>query len=177
MITLGTAVCALGSAMAKPIHQELGYVVAATAIGGYLLIALLSAGLREKQAFSRRITTGYIAAGSMMVCYTIFMAIQSNSFEMPVVSLLAGLLGLFWGSWYLTIAFTFPPASPQAVGLCALAAANSSFGVILGTRAELSKLTTVTVSGCFAILLGIQIYLTAVMFHHELMREKVFDRR
>ena len=65
MIVLGTAVCALGSLMAKPIHEELGYVVAGTAIGAYLLIALLSSGLRA----SRRIATAYIAVGSVMVCY------------------------------------------------------------------------------------------------------------
>jgi hypothetical protein len=176
MITLGTAVCALGSVMAKPIHQGLGYLIAATAIGTCLLIALLSTGLWRRPESSRRIATAYIAVGSAMACYAIFMEIQLNSPDIAVVSLLAGLLGLFWGSWYLTTAFTFPPSSSQAMGLSIVAAANSSFGVILGTRTELSKLTTVTVSGCYVILLGVQIYLTAVMFHREMVREKVFDR-
>jgi len=156
--------------MAKPIHQDLGYIIAALIIGGYLLIALLSAGLRPP----RRIATAYIGVGLIMVSYALVSAIQSKPLEL--VGLLAGLLSLFWGAWYLSIAFTFLPTSPQAVGLCALAAANSSLGVILGTRTEVSKLSTVTVCGCYTILLGIQIYLTAAMLHRELMREKVPDR-
>ena len=176
MIALGTAVCGLGSVMAKPIHQGLGYLIAATGIGTYLLIASLSARRWRKPEFSRRLAITYIAAGSAMVCYAIFIPIQSNSRDIPVVSLLAGLLGLFWGYRYLTIAFTFLPTSPQAMGLCALAAANSSCGAILGTQAELSKLTTVTVSGCYAILLGVQIYITAAMFLREPTHEKVLDQ-
>jgi drug/metabolite transporter (DMT)-like permease len=111
-----------------------------------------------------------------MVCYAIFIAIQSNSLDVPVVSLLAGLLGLFWGCWYLRIAFIFHPTSPQAIGLCALAAVNSSFGMIIGTQTGLSKLASVTVSGCYTILLGVQIYITGVMFHREPTHEKVLDQ-
>jgi hypothetical protein len=176
MIALGTAVCALGSLMAQPIRRELGHLIASTAIGTYLLIALLSAGLREKQVFSQRITAAYFAVGSGMVCYAILVAIQSNSLDEPLVSLIVGLLGLFWASWYLRIAFTFSAVSPQAIGLCALAAVNSSLSVTIGTRTELSKLTSVTVSGCYTILLGVQIYITAVVFHSVLEREKVVDQ-
>ena len=176
MIALGTAVCALGNLMATPIHQEPGHLIAATAVGTYLLISLLSAGLRGKQVFSRRITTAYFAVGLGMVCHAIFVAIQSDSMDVPVVSLLVGLLGLLWASRYLATAFTFSATSSQAIGLCALAAVNSSFGVIIGTRTEPSKLTGVTVSGCYMIILGVQIYVTAVMFHRELAREKVLDQ-
>src|SRR5437660_12578393 len=169
MIALGTAVCATGSLMARPIRAPLGYIVAAALIGVCLLMSYVCFGVRHKRAMPWRVIAAYIAVGSLMVCYTVFSAIYWGWLEAPVVGLFAGLLALLWAGWFVALAFTFPPASPQAIGLCALAAANSSFGFILASRTGLTRLTAVTAAGCYTILLGVEIYLTAVMLHREVM--------
>lgn len=177
MICLGTAVCALGSLMGKPIRAQLGYIIAGTVIAACLLVVLITLGRRETQAFPQRMATAFVAVGFLMVCSMLFSIIQSGSFDIPIVGVLACLLGLFWSSWYVSLAFKFPPSSPQAVGLCSLAAANSSFGVILATRTSYGKLSIVIASGCYIIVVGVQIYLTAALLYWELMRAKVPDQR
>jgi hypothetical protein len=177
MIVLGTAICGLGSLMVRPIHEQLGYVGAAMLLSAELLISLLTMGLRGIGRLPRRVTTAYIAIGLLMVCYVAISAVQGGSFEMPLVGLLGGLVALYWASRYIALASSFPAYSPQAIGLCALAAANSSFGVILATRTGLGKMGVVTMAGCYLILLGVQIYLTAVVLHREGFRERAFERQ
>lgn len=176
LICLGTAVCALGSFMAKPFGAQLGYTFAGAAIGVCLLIVLVTLGRREMQTIPQRITGVFLAVGALMVCFVAFSAIQTGSFAIPVVGVLACLLGLFWSSWYVSFSFTFPPRSPQAIGLCSLAAANSSLGIILATRTDYGKLSMVVTAGCYMIVLGVQVYLLAAFLYRELVRAKVFDR-
>jgi hypothetical protein len=177
MIALGTVVSALGSVMAAPIHEQLGFVLAAMLLGAGLLVALLTMGFRGMRALPRPVTAAYMAAGLLMVCYAAYSAIQGESLEIPLVGLLAGLIGLHWASSFLALASTYKGFSPQAIGLCALAAANSSLGVILATRIGISKLGAVTMAGCYVIFLGVQVYLAAVVLYREVMREGVFERQ
>jgi len=177
MIALGTSVCALGSLMVRPAHEQLGYVFAAMILGAGLLTALLSPGIRGMRILSRGVTAAFIAIGLLMVCYATFSTIQGGSQEMPLVGLLACLLGLYWASRYIAFASAFSARSPQAIGLCALAAANSSLGVILATRTGVSKLGVVTMAGCYVIVLGVQVYLAAVVLYREFMRESMLGRR
>ena len=176
MICAGTAVCGFGSLMAKPAFQQAGYIAAAFLIAVCLLSALLTSGFGSKNAVSRPMAFGYLAASLLIVCYTAVSAIQSSKWEIPAVGILAGLLGLFWAAWLMTLAFGFQPRTPQAVGLCALAAANSSFSLLIGTRIDAEKLGSVALAGGYLIVLGIQIYLTAILLHREIMRERAFGR-
>lgn len=177
MIASGTAVCATGSLMAKPVRMELGYSVAGAFIAACLLIALASFGIRHKKAIPVGVLAAYIAMGALMVSYTAFSAIYLGWPETSVVGLFAGLLAMLWAAWFVTVAFNFPPRSPQGIGLCALAAANSSFGLILCTRTGLTRFSVVTAAGCYTILLGVQVYMAAVLLHRELARERAFDRQ
>ena len=167
MICVGTTVCGLGSLMVKPAYQQTGYIVAALLIAGCLLSALLSLRFGSNRTLSRPVAIGYFATSSLMVCYMAVSALQSSSWEIPAVGVLAGLLGLFRAAWLMTLAFTFQPRTPQPVGLCALAAAHSSFSFILGTRIETGKLGIVALAGCYLIVLGIQTYLAAVILHQR----------
>lgn len=176
LICLGTAVCALGSLMAKPVRAQLGYVIACAAIATYLLVVLAVFGRQETKAIPQRIFTVFLAVGSVMVCFMALSAIQTGLFDIPVVGVLSCLLGLFWSSWYISLALKFPSRSPQAVGLCSLAAANSSLGIILATRTGSGKLSVVVAAGCYIIVLGVQVYLSAALLYRELVRAKVFDR-
>jgi hypothetical protein len=164
--------------MVKPAYEQTGYLITSLVIGACLLVALLSPRLAAKQGLSRSrsIAITYIAVSSMMVCYVAVSTLQSGSRELPVVSTLAGLLGLFWAARFVTLAFKFQPRTPQALGLCALAAANSSFAIMLGLRVEPGKIGNVVLAGCYVIILGVQIYLTAVMLHRELILKRAFNR-
>jgi len=177
MIALGTAVCALGSVMAKPIREQTGYFSAALLLSAGLVAATLTPGLRGIQALPRRLAVAYVAVGLLMVCYVAGSAFRAGLLEMSLVGLLAAFLAAYWASRYITLASTFQPYSAKAIGLCALAAANSSLGIVLATQTGLSRLGIVTMAGCYVIALGVQTYLTAVLLHRELMREAAFDRR
>jgi hypothetical protein len=171
IIALGTLVCALGSLMARPVHEQLGYVLAAAATAACLLIAFVSFGIRQARPVPQRLIRAYFAAGiASIVCCMAFWLIQPGNIEVRAVGILAGLLGLFWGSCYMRLAFYFQPRSFQARTLSILAAMTSCFGIIVATRTGLSKLGAVTTVGCYMIMLGVQIYLTAAFLHREAAR-------
>ena len=168
MIALGTMVCALGSLMARPAHEQLGYILAAALTAVCLLIAFVSFGIRQTGPVPRSLITAYFGAGiASIACCMTFWLIQPGSIDLYVVGILAGLLGLFWGSCYMRLAFYFPPKSVQASTLSILAAISSSFGIIVATRTGLSRLGVVTADGCYMIILGVQVYLTSAYLHRQ----------
>jgi hypothetical protein len=176
MIGLGTALCALGSLMARPMREQIGYALAAALTAICLLIACISLGIRENRIIPQRLAAIYLMAGaSSIVCCLVFWLIQSASIDLRVLGVLAGLVGLFWGFCYMRLAFQFQTSSIKAPILCAMAATTSSIGIILATRSGLSKLSSVTSVGCYMTLLGVQIYLTAAFLHREYVEARVID--
>src|SRR5215472_10636547 len=127
IISLGTLVCALGSLMARPVHEQLGYILAAGVTGVCLLVAFLSFGVRRTGPVPQRLVVAYFGAGiASIACCVTFWLIQPWSIDLRVIGILAGLLGLFWGSCYMRLAFYFQPKSIQAGTLSILAAITSS---------------------------------------------------
>jgi hypothetical protein len=177
MIGFGTGLCALGSLMAKPANEQLGYVLAAALTVLCLLISI-SLGLRGNETMPQRLTVAYLMAGaSSIACCLILWLIQSAAVDLRILGILAGILGLLWGSWYLRLAFHFQSNSIKAFILCSLAATTSSFGIIIATRSGLSKLAIVTLVGCYMIVLGVQVYLTAAFLHLEYARARVLEQQ
>jgi hypothetical protein len=177
MISLGTALCALGSLMARPIREQLGYVLAEVLTALFLLIVCVSLGIQENRTIPRRLMSIYLLAGaSSIVCCLTFWLLQSASMDIRLLGILAGLHGLLWGWWYMRAAFRFQSNPIKALVLCVLAATTSSCGIILATRSGLSKLSTVTAVGCYMIILGIQIFITAAFLHYEQARVRVIDQ-
>ena len=171
MIALGTVVCALGSLMARPVNEQLGYILAAAVTTACLLIAFVSFGIRQARPVPQRLIRAYFGAGiASIVCCMAFWLLQPGSIDIRVVGIIAGVLGLFWGSCYMRLAFYFQPKSIQARMLSILAAMASSIGIIVATRTGLSKLGAVTTVGCYMIMLGVQIYLTSAFLHREAAR-------
>lgn len=170
-IVLGTLVCALGSLMARPVNEQLGYILASAVTAICLAIAFVSFGIRQARPVPQRLIRSYFAAGiASMVCCMAFWLIQPGSIDIRVVGVIAGLLGLFWGSCYMRLAFYFQPKSYQARTMSILAAMTSCFGIIIATHTGLSKLGAVTADGCYMIMLGVQVYLTAAFLHREAAR-------
>ena len=178
LIGLGTAMCALGSFMAKPTHEQLGYVLAEVLATLCLLIVGFSAGIPENPMPPRRPGTVYLAAGaSSLLCCLIFWLIQSASIDLRLLGILAGLHGLFWGTWYMRLAFQFQSNSIKQLTLAALAATTSSLGIILATRPGLSKLGSVTTVGCYMIILGLQLYLTSAFLYRDFAKATIRNEK
>ncbi len=174
MIGLGTALCALGSLMAKPMNEQLGYLLAEVLTALCLLLVCAFVGMRENNAPPQRLSAIYLAAGvASIVCCLIFWLVQSASADLRWLGILAGLHGLVWGAWYLRLAFQFRSNSIKQLMLVATAATTSSLGIILATRPGLSKLGSVTAVGCYMIVLGMQLYLTSAFLYREYARATV----
>jgi uncharacterized membrane protein HdeD (DUF308 family) len=105
----------------------------------------------------------------------IFWLLQSASVDLRLLGILAGLHGLFWGTWYMRLAFQFQSNSIKQLTLAALGATTSSLGIILATRPGLSKLSSVTVVGCYMIILGLQLYLTSAFLYREFAKATILN--
>jgi hypothetical protein len=177
MIGLGTALCALGSLMAKPINERLGYLLAELLTALCLVLVCVTAGIRENHALPQRLGAIYLAAGAAsIVCCLALWLVQSASVDLRLLGILAGLHGLVWGAWYLRLAFQFQANSVKQLMLVAAAATTSSLGIILATRPGLSKLASVTTVGCYMIVLGMQLYLTSAFLYREYARATADSR-
>ncbi len=178
MIALGTLVCALGSLMVRPVREQVGYILAAVLTAACLLIAFRSLGILKRRTMSQSLTRIYLAGGILSIaCCMIFWLVQPGGFDIRVLGMLAALLGLFWGSCYMRLAFHYSASPIQSGAFSILAATTSSLGIILAARSGLSKLGVVTADGCYMILLGVQVYLTAAFLHRQLSRTQALERR
>jgi len=177
MIGLGTVLCALGSLMAKPMNEQLGYLLAEVLTALCLLLVCVSVEVRANKALPQRLSAIYLAAGAAsIVCCLVVWLIQSATADLRLLGILAGLHGLVWGAWYLRLAFQFQSNSIKQLTLVATAATTSSLGIILATRPGLSKLGSVTAVGCYMIVLGMQLYLTSAFLYREYARATVLSR-
>lgn len=177
MIALGTLVCALGSLMARPVREQLGYILAGIITVACLLIAYRSLGLRAR-TMSQGLMRIYLAGGILSIaCCMVFWLVQPGSLDIRVLGVIAALLGLFWGSCYMRLAFHYSANPIQSGAFSILAATTFSLGIILATRSGLSKLGVVTADGCYMIMLGVQVYLTAVFLHRKVARAQVLERQ
>src|SRR4051794_29820874 len=95
MIAFGTALCALGSLMVRPVREQIGYAVAAALTALCLLTAWLSLGIRKKTAVPERLRRVYFMGGAASIaCSLMYWLVQSASIDLRVVGILAGLVGL-----------------------------------------------------------------------------------
>lgn len=171
IICAGTLVSAIGSLMVRPAFQQTGYIAAVLVIATCLVVALSLVRLKHRRAAWRPIAIAYVAVSSAIVCYVTVSALQSSSSQIPVAGTLAGLLGLYWAASLMFFAFDYRTRTSKALGLCALAAANSSFSIVLATKSDPGVLGIVALSGCYVIFLGVQIYIAAVILHRDAIRQ------
>jgi len=175
MLCFGMGLSTLGSLMSNPLHTESGYALAAVFAALSLLIAGAYLGVLEARARLRRSAAIYLLVGvPPIACWLIFWLFQSASSDIRLLNLIAGIHGLFWGLWYLRLAFHFQSHSAKAIVLCILGAITSGIGIIIATQSDLSKLAAVTTVACYMTFIGIQILLTAVFLHRECKEEYEF---
>jgi uncharacterized membrane protein HdeD (DUF308 family) len=168
MLCLGIALFCLVGFMANPIHDESGYTMAVVLAALCLLIACVCYVMQENRARRRAFIALYLLVGSVSIaCWSIFWMVQSPPLDIPLLVLLAGLHGLFWGLWYLRLAFHFRAYPKKAVVLCILAGTTSSLGIVLSTRSQPTNLSAVTAVACYTMFIGVQILLTAPYLYYS----------
>lgn len=175
MLCLGMALSALGTIMTNPTHAELAYGVATALTSLCLVAAAIYLAVLVNRTVSRHSIAIYaLALSSAIACWAAFWLMQARSTDLNLLAMIAGLHGLFWGLWYVRLAFHFQSYAGKAVVLCTLAAITSGIGIVLGTWSELSRLSAVTSVACYMSILGIQILLTSLFLHRECEAEKQF---
>jgi len=175
MLSLGMGLSTLGSLMSNPLQADLGYALASVFSALIVLIAGAYLGVLEARARLRRSAAIYLLVGvPPIACWLIFWLLQSASSDIRLLNLIAGIHGLFWGLWYLRLAFHFQSHSAKAVVLCILGSITSGIGIIIATQSDLSKIAAVTTVACYMTFVGIQILLTAAFLHRECREENEF---
>jgi hypothetical protein len=168
MLCLGMALFSLGSVMTNPALDESGYTISLLMVASSLLVAGASWGLLPNRARPHRPIAIYLMVGALSVaCWFIFWMIQAAPADIRFLDYLAGLQGLFWGMWYIRLAFHLQDNPRKAALLSVLAATTTFLGIVLATQSQLSKLGAVTEVACYAIFIGVQILLTAAYLYRE----------
>src|ERR1035437_10830119 len=94
MLCLGIALCFLGSLMADPLLDALGYTMAVVLTALCLLISGVYLEVLENRAGHRRLAGVYLLAGALSIaCWLLFWLFQSAPTDLRLLVLLAGLYG------------------------------------------------------------------------------------
>jgi hypothetical protein len=172
MLSLGVALCCLGSNMSDPAFIEPGNGIA-TALTVLCLLIPVAFFWVLPQRFDRRRTMALnvLVASSLMGCWLILWLLQSSPSDLQFLVLLGGLHGVFWSMWYMKLASTFHENAKKASLLCVLAATTSLPGIVLATQSRIGILTAVTELAWYALFVGIQILLTSMYLYRESQAE------
>jgi hypothetical protein len=174
MIGLGTALGVLGSMMSNPIREQVAYASATILTALCLLIAILFLGIPESRSLPRHFVRVHLLVGALSTaCCLVYWLLQSAFMDLHVLGIVAALHGLFWGAWYMRIAFHLRTSFTKALVLCILAAATSSFGIVLATRPGANRFSCVTLVGCYTMGLGILIFVTAALLPRSYAKDRV----
>ena len=173
MLGLGMALFFISSAMTNPVHDESGYTAATVVMSFILLIAVTDRVILLKNQGKRRMARVQILVGSLTIAgWSAFWLIQAAPVELRFLLVLAGMQGVFWGLWYLDLAFRLSAHKRKAIPLSILAATTPALGIVLATQPEVTRLSAVTAVSCFTIVIGVQTLFTVVFLNRHFEEEK-----
>ncbi len=174
MLCLGMALYFLGSFMTTPKVEALGYSVAvlltALCLLGPGIIACIK-GIAHGAWRSRKSYIYMLAIVASLACWLVFWINQSTPLDIHLLVLLAGLHGIFWGMWYLGLAFRLQGQTRKVGLLCLLAGTTSAVGLVLATQSQLTDTIAVVAVACYTTWIGVQILLTAPYLFRDLERK------
>lgn len=168
MLCLGLAACILATLMANPAFARFGYMIAIVLTASCLVITGIYFGAIAYSERSRLPVTNYFAVGLLSIAsWVIFWFIRSAPIDLRLLSLLAGMYGMFWGLWHVRLALHLRAFPAKATFLCILAAATSFLGIVLSTQSQPSQLSAVAVVAYYSMLIGIEILLATLYLYRE----------
>ncbi len=170
-ICIGMALSLVGTLMADPENEAVGYISAEVLTGVCLLIggALLVATY-TRLGSSRTKAIHLVALTASIAAWFVCWLLRSTSGDLPLLLSLAGLHGLIWGLWCIGLALYSGSSSLKASLFCMLGSSTCSIGIILATHAGVSKTEAVTASACYMAFLGAQALLVSLLLLRNSMR-------
>ena len=162
MLCLGMILCSVGSWMTNPQNVASGYMLAVVVTSvGLLVPGILICMRRGCDGARHSASRIYFMAGIVLLaCWLFLWMYQSAPTHLRLLVLLAGAQGVFWGLWYLRLAFRFRGDTRKASGLCILAGVTSVLGMILATQSHLSAISAVTAVACYSLWIGVKMLAT-----------------
>ena len=171
MLSLGMALCSLGSFMTNPKVDSFGYAAAAVLASGYLLFAGYTA-CREAWAIGktkhRELPLLLLVGVASIACEIIFWLFQSIAVHVHILFALAGLYGIVWGIWILGLALHLHGRPGRAGALCVLAGATSALGILFAAEFQFSDLNALTALAFYTSLIGTQMLMMALYLQRHL---------
>jgi len=86
---------------------------------------------------------------------------NSKSTSFSVILILAGVMGLFWGTWHIEMAHKLSSFSKTSTMFTVLGATTSVSGVILCVQADIHAITAVTAVACYSTWIGVEMLMMA----------------
>ncbi len=170
MLSLGMVLCSLGSWMSSLKGNALGYALAVVVTATGLLIpgVLLSAEGLQKRLGIRPGKFYFLTALVSLACGGILWVVPSSyDLDTRVLTLLAGGVGVFWGLWFVRLAFHVQRHPGKAGVLCILGGGITFLGILIALQPDLSSLTAVTTVACYLLWIGAQILLVVPLLFRD----------
>jgi hypothetical protein len=158
----------LASVMANPALENICYAIAVILVASFLLMNAVFHGIQaSREPGGSSAAVYFIAFASSVACWLTFWLIEQASMEIRLLSLFAGMLGLFRSLWYIRLAFRVQASNRKAAMLCILAATTSYLGIVVATQSHVSAMASITEVACYIAFVGVQILLTAIYLFRE----------
>jgi len=164
---LGMSLFVLASAMANPAFENVCYAIAVILVASFLLTNAVFHGIQASRERPGSSAVYFIAFASSVACWLIFWLIEQASLEIRLLSLSAGMLGLFWSLWYIRLAIRTRAGNRKAALLCILAATTCYLGIVVATQSHVSTMASITEVACYIAFAGVEILLTAIYLFRE----------
>ncbi len=180
MLSLGMVLCTLGSWISSLKGNALGYALAVvvTAVGLLIPGILLSAEGLQKRLGIRPGKFYFLMAFVSLACGGLFwLASSSYDLDTRLFTVLAGGLGVFWGLWFVRLAFHVQHHPGKAGVLCLLAGGITFLGVLIAIQPDLSSLTAVTAVACYMLWIGTQILLVVPLLFRDWISPETTDAK
>lgn len=168
MLGAGIATCSLASLMASADTERLSYIISAALVAVSLLLPSVYLGVQAFKERSYRVLLSYvIAAYSTSAAWLVLWLIMSSPTDIRVLSLLAGLHGIFWSMWYLRIAHYLREYPAKSSLMCILAATTSLLGIVIATQSRSSTISSATEVSCYMMFTGSEILITTIYVYSQ----------
>lgn len=170
ILCLGMALCFLGSWMTSIKENALGYPLAAIVVAIGLLVPgiLLSVeGMQKRLGICPKKLYLLMGLVSIVDCGLLWIVPFSYYLNANILPLLAGGLGVFWGMWFVRIAFHLHGCPGKAGAVCISAGITTFLGILIALQSDLSSRTAVTAVACYMLWIGIQILLVVPLLYRD----------